>query len=121
MCKLSKLLENYWMSGIFRMKCVHVLTIFNEYSFLLLSWRCRTYVCGFFDYIYCGVGKIVGKEWNSWFMTVIPFLCGLTVELSSALTSLCELESNQELLFQQSKEDLVKVLQVQLYCYICHF
>ena len=62
------------------------------------------------------MGKEVGKEWNSRFITFIPFLCGLTSELALALTTLCEMESNQELLFQQTKEDIVKVLLLQLYC-----
>ena len=61
------------------------------------------------------MGKEVGKEWNSRFITFIPFLCGLTSELAFALTTLCEMESNQELLFQQTKEDIVKVLLLQLY------
>ena len=62
------------------------------------------------------MGKEVGKEWNSRFIAFIPFLCGLTSELALALTTLCEMESNQELLFQQTKEDIVKVLLLQLYC-----
>ena len=64
------------------------------------------------------MGKEVGKEWNSRFITFIPFLCGLTSELAFALTTLCEMESNQELLFQQTKEDILKVLLLQLYCCI---
>ena len=72
----------------------------------MLCSRRRTYVCTFFDYTYAGIGKEVGKEWNSRFITFVPFLCGLTVELAAALTTLCELESSQELLFQQSKQDL---------------
>ena len=85
--------------------------IFNKSSLFLLCCRHRTYVCTFFDYTYAGIGKEVGKEWNSRFITFVPFLCGLTVELAAALTTLCELESSQELLFQQSKQDLEQVHQ----------
>ena len=64
------------------------------------------------------MGKEVGKEWNSRFIAFIPFLCGLTSELALALTTLCKMESNQELLFQQTKEDILKVLLLELYCCI---
>ena len=72
------------------------------------------------------MGKEVGKEWNSRFNAFIPFLCGLTSELALALTTLCEMESNQELLFQQTKKDILKVLYynctVALYsCFLCIF
>ena len=77
----------------------------------MLCCRRRTYVCTFFNYTYAGIGKEVGKEWNSRFITFVPFLCGLMVELAAALTTLCELEPSQELLFQQSKQDLEQVHQ----------
>ena len=67
-------------------------------------------MCGFFDYIYVGVGKEAGKDWNNRLLTFVPFLCGLTVELAEGLASICKLESSSKLLFQQTKEELIKVL-----------
>ena len=64
-------------------------------SLVIFFFRRRTYCCSFFDYTYCGGGKEVGKEWNSRFIALIPFQCGLTSELAFALTTLCEMESNQ--------------------------
>ena len=74
--------------------------------------------CYYFDCTYAGIGKEVGEQWNSRFMTFIPFLCDLSVELAAALTNLCTLESSEELLFQQLKQDLEQVHQLQLHCYI---
>ena len=67
-------------------------------------------MCGFFYYTYVGVGKEAGKDWNNRFITFVPFLCGLTVELAEGLASVCKLESSSKLLFQQTKEELIKVL-----------
>ena len=69
----------------------------------------RTYVCEYFDYAYVGVNKEVGKDWNNRFISFIPFLCGLTLDLSQQLRSICELESSSKLLFQQSVEDVQQV------------
>ena len=71
--------------------------------------RCRMYVCEYFDYSYIGVNKEVSKDWNNRFISFIPFLCGLTLELSQQLRSVCELESSAKLLFQQSVDDVQKV------------
>ena len=69
---------------------------------------------GFFDYTYVGVGKEAGKDWNNRFITFVPFLCGFTLELSESLASICKLESSSKLLFQQTKEELMKVLCIYL-------
>ena len=66
-------------------------------------------VCNFFDYSYIGVSKEVSKDWNNCFIAFIPFLCGLTLELSHHLRSICELESSSKLLFQQSIDDVKQV------------
>ena len=71
--------------------------------------RRRTYVCEYFEYCYIGVNKEAGKDWNNRFISFIPFLCGLTLELSQQLRSVCELESSAKLLFQQSVDDVQKV------------
>ena len=71
--------------------------------------RRRTYVCEYFDYSYVGVNKEVSKDWNNRFISFIPFLCGLTLELSQQLRSVCELESSSKLLFKQSVDDVQKV------------
>ena len=69
-------------------------------------------MCGFFyyTYVHVGVGKEAGKYWNNRFITFVPFLCGLTVKLAEGLASICKLESSSKLLFQQTKEELIKVL-----------
>ena len=41
--------------------------------------------------------------------SIKKFLCGLTLELSQQLRSICELESSSKLLFQQSVEDVQQV------------
>ena len=66
-------------------------------------------MCEYFDYSYIGDNKEVGKDWNNCFTSFIPFLCGLTLELSQQLCSICELESSSKLLFQQSVDDVQKV------------
>ena len=66
-------------------------------------------MCDFFDYACVGVSKEVGKDWNNRFIAFIPFLCGLTLELSHHLSSICALESSSELLFQQSMDDVKQV------------
>ena len=53
--------------------------------------RRRTYVCKYFDYAYVGVRKDIGKDWNNHFIAFTPFLCGLTLELSHHLPSICAL------------------------------
>ena len=90
------------------------INVFCLKPFLVFSFMCRTYVCGFFHYTYIGVNKDTGKELNNWFITFIPFLGSLTLELSEALSSICLLESSSKLLFQQCKEDLIKVLSICL-------
>ena len=66
-------------------------------------------MCEYFDYSYVGVNKEVGKDWNNRFISFILFLCGLRLELSQQLRSVCELESSAKLLFQQSVDDVQKV------------
>ena len=87
---------------------IHILTI---NMFVCLNFMCRTYVCNFFDYAYVHVrvSKEVGKDWNNCFIAVIPFLCGLTLELSHHLCSICVLESSSKLLFQQNMDDVKQV------------
>jgi hypothetical protein len=85
--------------------CIYLIITYHMFSF---SSR-RTYVCEYFDYVYVGVNKEVGKDWNNRFISFIPFLCGLTLELSQQLRSICELESSSKLLFQQSVEDVQQV------------
>ena len=61
------------------------------------------------SYVYVGVNKEVGKDWNNRFIAFIPFLCGLTLELSHHLSSISELESSSKLLFQQNMADVKQV------------
>ena len=65
-------------------------------------------MCNVFD-AYVGVSKEVRKDWNNHFIAFIPFLCGLTLELSHHLSSICVLESSSKLLFQQSMDDVKQV------------
>ena len=81
--------------------------------------RRRTYVCEYFDYAYVVVNKEVGKDWNNRFISFIPFLCGLTLELSQQLRSICELESSSKLLFQQSVEDVCLCTPLHVCTFLC--
>ena len=47
------------------------------------------------------------KYHTSGILGTIFELCGLSLELSEALSSICLLESSSKLLFQQSKEDFI--------------
>ena len=96
------MLEKYRTSGM-SFHCAWTLS-------LGFSFRCRAYVCGFFDYTFVGVIKEAGKDWNNRFITFVLFLSGLTLELSEALSSICKFNSSPLPSCQQTKEDLIKAV-----------
>ena len=96
---------SFWFNNLFVRK-ITVCSVF----WIWTPYRRRSHVCSYFDYTYVGVSKDSGKDWNNRFILFIPFLCGLTHELSSKLLDICSLESQQLLLFQKPKEELQQVL-----------
>ena len=63
----------------------------------------------------CAVNKDACKVWNNRFITLFLFcVVLLAMELSEALSSICSRESSSKLLFQQFKDQLIKLLHICL-------